>query len=60
MREINDMNDTHELGGVQPEVDAARAAVGQLKPANLNEIKAFRQPPAAVEHVLAAVMIFLG
>lgn len=49
-----------ELSGVQPEVDAARAAVGQLKPANLNEIKGFRQPPQAVVDVLSGVMIFLG
>lgn len=49
-----------ELSGVQPEVDAAKASVGQLKPANLNEIKAFRQPPPAVVDVLSGVMIFLG
>jgi dynein heavy chain 2 len=42
----------HELSHVQPEVDAARAAVGDLKPANLNEIKAFRMPPDAVSDVL--------
>ena len=45
-----------ELGGIQPEVDAARAAVGDLKPANLNEIKNFRVPPDPVTHVLGAVM----
>lgn len=50
----------HELGGVQPEVDAARAAVGQLKPANLTEIKSFKNPPQPVVDVLSAVMIFLG
>ena len=49
-----------ELGGIQPEVDAARAAVGELKASNLNEIKGFRVPPAAVEHVLSAVMQFMG
>jgi dynein heavy chain 2 len=49
-----------ELGGIQPEVDAARAAVGDLKPANLTEIKNFRVPPDPVTHVLGAVMQFLG
>ena len=49
-----------ELGGIQPEVDAAREAVGQLKPSNLNEIKNFRVPPDPVVHVLGAVMQFLG
>lgn len=45
---------------MQPEVDAARAAVGLLKPAQLNEIKSFKQPPQAVVDVMTAVMIFLG
>jgi len=49
-----------ELGGIQPEVDAAREAVGDLKPANLTEIKNFRVPPDPVTHVLGAVMQFLG
>jgi dynein heavy chain 2 len=46
----------HELLHVQPEVDAAKAAVGDLKPANLNEIKAFRMPPEAVSDVLQGVL----
>jgi dynein heavy chain 2 len=41
-----------ELSHVQPEVDAAKDAVGSLKPANINEIKAFRMPPDAVNDVL--------
>lgn len=49
-----------ELSGVQPEVDAAKAAVGQLKPGNLNEIKSFKNPPQPVVDVLTAVMVFLG
>ena len=49
-----------ELSHVQPEVDKAKAAVGELKPAHLNEIKGFRVPPPPVEHVLGAVMQFLG
>lgn len=31
-----------ELGGIQPEVDAAKEAVGELKASNINEIKGFR------------------
>ena len=50
----------HELSSVQPEVDAARAQVGELKSSNLNEIKGFRVPPDPVTHVLGAVMQFLG
>lgn len=49
-----------ELSGIQPEVDAAKSAVGELKSSNLNEIKGFRVPPDAVVHVLGAVMQFLG
>lgn len=49
-----------ELSGIQPEVDQARAAVGELKSSNLNEIKNFRVPPDAVVHVLGAVMLFMG
>ena len=49
-----------ELSGIQPEVDAARALVGELKSSNLNEIKGFRVPPDPVVHVLGAVMQFLG
>ena len=50
----------HELSHVQPEVDAAKAAVGGLKPANLNEIKAFRMPPDAVSDVLQGVLMLMG
>jgi len=33
-------------------VDQAKAAVGELKPSNLNEIKEFRIPPQPVSDVL--------
>ena len=49
-----------ELKDVQPEVDKAKEAVGDLKPANLNVIKAFRMPPDAVADVLSAVLRLLG
>lgn len=50
----------HELSHVQPEVDAAKAAVGDLKPGNLNEIKAFRMPPDAVSDVFQGVLLLMG
>ena len=49
-----------ELSGVQPEVDAARSAVGQLKAANLNEIRNFRIPPEPVNDVLQGVVKLMG
>lgn len=49
-----------ELSQVQPEVDAAKAAVGSLKPANINEIKGFRMPPDAVSDVLQGVLRLMG
>lgn len=50
----------HELSHVQPQVDAAQAAVGELKQASLNEIKAFRMPPDAVSDVLQGVLRLMG
>jgi dynein heavy chain 2 len=50
----------HELSHVQPEVEAAKAAVGGLKPANLNEIKNFRIPPDPVSDVMQGVLRLLG
>ena len=47
-----------ELADVQPQVDAARAAVGELKPANLNEIKGFRVV-AVVAGIPLLIMIVL-
>ena len=49
-----------ELSGVQPEVDAAKAAVGQLSSSNLNEIKAYKMPPDAVSDVLQGVLRLMG
>jgi dynein heavy chain 2, cytosolic len=49
-----------ELKDIWPEVEAARAAVGNLKSENLNEIKAFRVPPDAVHDVLGAVLVMMG
>jgi dynein heavy chain 2 len=49
-----------EVVDIMPEVEAARAQVGELKTDNLNEIKAFRIPPDAVLDVLAAVLFLMG
>lgn len=49
-----------ELSGVQPEVDAAKAAVGSLNSSNINEIKAYKMPPDAVSDVLQGVLRLMG
>lgn len=41
-----------EIKDIKPMVDAAKEAVGQLKPANLQEIKSYVMPPDAVSDVL--------
>jgi dynein heavy chain 2, cytosolic len=45
---------------VQPEVDAAKAAVGSLNSSNINEIKAYKMPPDAVSDVLQGVLRLMG
>lgn len=49
-----------ELSEIQPQVDLAKKAVGELNPSNLNEIKNFRIPPDPVADVLGAVVQLLG
>lgn len=49
-----------ELSEIQPQVDSAKKAVGELNPSNLNEIKNFRIPPDPVADVLGAVVQLLG
>ena len=49
-----------ELSGVQPEVEAAKAAVGSLNSSNINEIKAYKMPPDAVSDVLQGVLRLMG
>ena len=49
-----------ELKDVQPLIDSARAAVGQIKPDNVNEIKSLRTPPEGILAVLEAVLLLMN
>ncbi len=49
-----------ELAEVQPILDSAKEAVGQIKSDNLNEIRSLQAPPEAIADVLAAVLMMLG
>jgi len=49
-----------ELSEIQPVLDEARAAVGQIKSDHLNEIRSLTAPPEAIADVLAAVLMMLG
>ena len=48
-----------ELKDVQPLIDAARAAVGQIKSDNINEIKSLRTPPEGILALLEAVLTLM-
>ena len=49
-----------ELKDVQPLIDSARAAVGQIKSDNINEIKSLRTPPEGILVVLEAVLLLMN
>jgi len=49
-----------ELAEIQPILDDAKQAVGQIKPEHLNEIRSLTAPPEAIADVLAAVLMLLG
>lgn len=49
-----------ELQDVQPMLDAARKAVGQIKSDNINEIRSLKMPPDAIRDVLEGVLRILG
>jgi dynein heavy chain 2 len=49
-----------ELSDIQPLIDSARKAVGQIKSDNLNEIKSLKMPPDAIRDVLEGVLILMG
>jgi len=51
---------TQTLSGIQPILDAAKAAVGGIKKDNLNEIRSLRMPPKPIQDVLSAVMTIMG
>lgn len=49
-----------ELSDIQPLIDSARKAVGQIKSDNINEIKSLKMPPDAIRDVLEGVLILMG
>ena len=49
-----------ELSEIQPILDSAKQAVGQIKNEHLNEIRSLNAPPEAIADVLAAVLMILG
>jgi dynein heavy chain 2 len=49
-----------ELSDIQPILDSAKLAVGQIKNEHLNEIRSLNAPPEAIADVLAAVLMMLG
>ena len=50
----------NELSEIQPILDSAKQAVGQIKNEHLNEIRSLNAPPEAIADVLAAVLMMLG
>lgn len=49
-----------ELASVQPVVDAARKAIGQIRSDHLSEIKSLKVPPDAIRDVLEGVLVLMG
>ncbi|KAJ9505746.1 hypothetical protein QJQ45_029247, partial [Haematococcus lacustris] len=50
----------NELAEVQPLIDQARKAVGQIKKENIDEIRSLKMPPDAIRDVLEGVLLVLG
>ncbi|CAF4954820.1 unnamed protein product [Pieris macdunnoughi] len=49
-----------ELAAVEPVIAAARAAVGDIKPESLSEMRSLRAPPDVVRDVLEGVLRLMG
>eukprot|EP00658_Telonema_sp_P-2_P013521 TRINITY_DN15121_c0_g3_i2.p1 TRINITY_DN15121_c0_g3~~TRINITY_DN15121_c0_g3_i2.p1 ORF type:complete len:1979 (+),score=626.76 TRINITY_DN15121_c0_g3_i2:168-6104(+) len=49
-----------QLSGIQPILDGAKEAVGNIQSAQISELKALKQPPQAVQDVLEGVLTLLG
>ncbi|KAG1663699.1 hypothetical protein FOA52_013267 [Chlamydomonas sp. UWO 241] len=49
-----------ELKDVQPMIDEARKAVGNIKKENIDEIRSLKMPPEAIRDVLEGVITVLG
>lgn len=50
----------HELKEVQPMIDQARQAVGQIKSDNLTEMRSLKMPPDPIRDVLEGVLLLMG
>eukprot|EP01083_Nonionella_stella_P198429 728498_1 len=48
------------LKAAQPEIDAARAAVADMDPKELHEIRSLKSPPAIIELAMTATCLVLG
>jgi dynein heavy chain 2 len=49
-----------ELKEIQPVIDAAKSAVGQIKSESLSEIRSLRAPPDVVKDILEGVLKLMG
>jgi dynein heavy chain 2 len=49
-----------QLSGVQPLIDAAKEAVGSIRPEHLSELKSLKTPPQPVQDVLEGILNLLG
>lgn len=49
-----------QLDKVRPLIEEAKTAVSGLTPKNIQQIRAFMNPPEAVKHVLKAVLSLFG
>jgi len=49
-----------ELSEIQPILDAAKKAVGSIKPEHLNEIRSLKMPPEPIHDVLNGVLRLMG
>ncbi|GBG24746.1 Cytoplasmic dynein 2 heavy chain 1 [Hondaea fermentalgiana] len=49
-----------ELSEIQPVLESAKQAVGQIKSEHLNELRSLNTPPEPVRDVLSAVLMLLG
>ena len=54
-REIDD-----ELAEIQPSVDQAKQAVGNIRPETLVEIRSLRAPPDVIKDILEGVLKLMG
>ncbi|XP_068440329.1 cytoplasmic dynein 2 heavy chain 1 isoform X1 [Clinocottus analis] len=53
-------NIDHEMKEVQPLVDEAKCAVGNIKPEALSEIRSLRMPPDVIRDILEGVLRLMG